>query len=500
MLFKRVTCATILSFFFIFGSAANSADHMDAPLLIFDRGADLTDLYVFVSNKYDGTSQQMLTVVLQTWPYSEPGAGPIYARFPDDVRYNIHITDPNTGASAITYSFLFSDPNASNSPGLKNPNTILSYGKGANGADIGPLSRSDDVNRNFTQFYKVTRTVGATGKSREIGSGLVTAPPNLGPNTTPLYNDASGHSVSGTKTFAELDQYTKDAVHELPSGEVVFAGPREDGFYADLAGIFDLIDARIFTPSPEFPETLGQQGGGPDTLRGFNTLAMAIQIPLTGLNAFTDTFTTNYFGQPITSTGLGVYASAERQRINSQRANGEALKTGPWIQIERVANPLLGILFLSQESKDRFNQSSPVDDQRFRSDVANPELAVLINQAFPDIPAFSATGRRDLVNIYIPDVIRVDTTTGPVPLPGQPGFNRLSIAGGDTTAGKSSGWPNGRRLGDDVVDIVFSLLRTDPNNGVIRLAGDNVNANDQVFNQVFPYAAIPHSGAGHEHD
>ena len=122
---------------------------------------------------------------------------------------------------------------------------------------------------------------------------------------------------------------------------------------------------------------------------------------------------------------------------------------------------------------------------------------MLINAVFGT--NFVTTNRADLVAVYMPDVLRVDTTTGSVPLVGQ-GGNRLSGLGGDTTGGKWSGWPNGRRLGDDVVDIALTAVASGPTFNTIFLLGDNVNKNDQTYNYVFPYAATPHAGANNKKD
>nr|MDQ2697032.1 DUF4331 domain-containing protein [Pseudomonadota bacterium] len=421
----------------------------------------------------------------------------IYDRFADDARYSIHIANPVTGETTIRYDFRFSDVNPLVTPGLKNPNTILSYGLGT---ELGPIITPGDARQNYTQTYTVTRLQG--GSSAVIGSGLVTPPPNVGLRTTPDYNDpTTGAAVSGATVFAELDSYTQATIHDLSGGEAAFAGPREDGFFADIPGIFDRLDPRI----------LATGGNGVDGFKGFNVLSFALQIPLSSLTpvqypaAFADLGNPN---NPLPSVamaeGVGVYASVSRPRLTLRRTNGEPLQAGPMVQVNRMGNPVFNEALVALQDKDNYNRASPpADAASFAAYALNPELALLLNTVFGT--SFVATGRSDLALVYIPDVLRVDTTTGPVRLAGQPGFSRLGFIGGDTAtnaAGRtlSSGWPNGRRLGDDVIDIALTAIASGPSYAAVTVVGDNVAANDQVYHQVFPYSATPNAGTNNRKD
>ena len=162
-----------------------------------------------------------------------------------------------------------------------------------------------------------------------------------------------------------------------------------------------------------------------------------------------------------------------------------------------MGNPLFNEAFVALKDKDNLNSSSPTEDDAFATYAENPEIAALLNSVFGI--AFATSGRADLRAVFIPEVLRVDTTTPPVTLAGQTEFNRLGFIGGDTTTDssgrvKSSGWPNGRRLGDDVCDIGLTAVASGPTYSPVTVLGDNVNANDQVYNQVFPYSGTPHSG------
>ncbi len=485
--FKKAVVFAVSAIVALTGTYSWSASHSDAPLIKQDPQANLTDVYAFIGTKYNDANVKVLNVIVHVRPFSEPGDGVIYDRFADDARYSIHIAEPATGKELFRYDFEFSDVNPLTTPGLKNPNTILSYGLGT---AAGAIVNVGDAQQNFTQTYKVSKE--NKNNSNVIGQNLLTAPPNVGLRTTPAYNDPNtGLAVSGATTFAQLDSYTQQTIYGLPTGEVVFAGPREDGFFADTPGIFDLLDSRIVLPSP--PGTFGQNGGGVDGFKGFNVLAYAIQIPVSSLPslAYTDPF----FGA---TTGIGVYASVSRHKTTIYRKNGEPQSSGPYIQVNRMGNPLFNEVLVALNDKDKYNRTKPVDDAQFASYALNPEIAFLINFVY-DL-GLVETGRTDLAAVYIPDVIRVDTTTDPVRLAGQTGFNRLGFIGGDLTNGKSSGWPNGRRLGDDVVDIALTAVASGPTYSTITLVGDNIETNDQLYHQVFPYSGTPHAGPRNKKD
>lgn len=454
-----------------------AASHSDAPLIKQDPQANLTDVYAFVGTRYDDPGVKVLNVIVHVRPFSEPGDGVVYDRFADDARYSIHITGPTTGKTAIRYDFLFSSTNPRFPPALKNPNTILSYGRGT---EIGAIQDVGDARQNFTQTYAVSRFI--PGRNKTLGRGFLTPPPNVGVRTTPSYNDpTSGLAVSGAASFDALDKYTQQTVYSTQSGEVVFAGPREDGFFADTPGIFDLLDPRILD------NDLGQGGDGVDGFKGFNVLAYAIQIPVTDLERVP--------GYP----RVGVYASVSRRALSIISKDFEPVGTGSFVQVNRMGNPLFNEVLVALRDKDRYNRADPVNDAQFATYALNPEVAVLINATFGT--SFQTDNRSDLAGIYIPDVLRVDTSTEPVRLAGQAGFNRLSFIGGDTTTdGTPSGWPNGRRLGDDVVDIALTAIASGPTFATITTVGDNINANDQVYNQVFPYSGTPHAGPTNRKD
>jgi hypothetical protein len=324
-------------------------------------------------------------------------------------------------------------------------------------------------------------------------------PPNNQGNATPFYNqgdNGENPAKDGVATFEELDKYTQQSIAALDSGYIAFAGQRDDGFYADIQAVFDLLKLR---------------NPGRDSQGGFNLHLMALAIPVDELGGDRQM--------------AGVYATTSRRRF-TVLADGlpKSEVFGDWVQVARQGNPLFNEGLVAVQDKDLYSRTQPSSDKVLFSKYAEkPELAKLLNRLVfePDIPGIE-TGRTDIAGIFIPDVIKVDLSTGSARLagggpthptnPDDPGFSRLSIFGDDVLVSQiqpgfgdgviPGGWPNGRRFGDDVVDIavtaLISDLRTSP--PIIRgPAGDNVNANDTAFNKVFPYESTPQNGRRHGH-
>ena len=509
-MFKPLLCVAalgVLGALGLSGGPARASSHSDAPLIKLDPQANLTDVYAFRRGN-------LLVVEVSVRPFSEPGDGVTYDSFSDDALYSIHIANPITGAQVQRYDFKFS-PVSSENGSYKNLDTILRYGRGANingAADAGPIENVGDAHQNFVQTYTVTKTVTAANgqnKSTQLNPAsmtLMVPPYNTGLRTTPKYDDPNtGRAVSGATSYSTLDTYTKETTYTLPAvpnvagSTTVFAGSREDGFYADIPGIADLLDPRIL--SNKNGNGLGQDGTGVDGFKGFNVLHYAIEIPLTDLPSFAYQ---GAFTSGGTNSGVGVYASVSRPRVTLRTTTGDNVSSGPYIQVNREANPLFNEALVAIRDKDNYNRDLPTSDMtKYKTYALNSELAALINTVYGE--KFATSGRTDLAAVFIPDVIRVDTTTGPVVTSGEAGFNRLSFIGGDTlkTANGATvpgGWPNGRRLGDDVVDIALTAIASGPSYTSITLLGDNVDHNDQVYNMTFPYAGTPNAGTRNSKD
>ena len=446
--------------------AASASSHMDAPLITLDDAANTTDVYAFVGKNPAGKT--CLTTAVSVYPFEDPGIGPNKYNFDDEVLYGLHVAtgkDLARGEPTFSYYFRFKTR-------FKNRKTILqSY--------LGVVKDVDDKNQNLTQEYEVFEVSKARGL-RRLGSGLV--PPNNQGIATPEYNTMAGEGPTkpAVSKASALDRYTSQTVRKLDKGFFSFAGQREDGFYGDIQAIFDLLQLR--------PQ-------GKDSQKGFNVHTIVLQIPFDAIGG--------------EMQQVGVYATTSRRQATIRTSQFDPIELGPFVQVGRQGNPLFCEALVAIEDKDLYNRSSPrVDSRIFKKYAETPELAALLNAiVFKNNPiAGIEKNRSDLVGIFIPDLIKVDLSTGPVRLagsgakdptnPDDKGFSRLSVFGGDTLKSRLTGgavpggFPNGRRFGDDVVDIavsaVISDLRVDP--PVIRTAGDNVDANDVGYHKVMPYA------------
>jgi uncharacterized protein DUF4331 len=478
--FRLVAAA---GFLLIASSPARASSHMDAPLIILDDAANTTDVYAFVAQRH---GQKYLTTALAVYPHEEPGVGPNKYNFDDDVLYQIHVaTGPDMAAGKATFSYQFQFTTS-----FRNRNTILqSY--------LGVVNDVGDAAQNLIQTYNVVKVDHRTGTQTSLGEGVV--PPNNQGHATPKYNrddDGEQPARDGVATEAELDRYTTQGIARLSNDYDAFAGQRDDGFYADIQAVFDLLKLR-------------GPGQGFDSQGGFNVHTMVLNIPIEELGGDRQI--------------AGVYATTSRRKVTILSTRRDPQREDGFVQVARQGNPLFNEGLVALADKDVYSRTSPTNDnQLFRKYAETPELAALINALVFRANVAPTTGRTDIAGIFIPDLIKVDLSTAPARLagggathltnPDDPGFSRLSIFGGDVLTSQvqpgfgggvvPGGWPNGRRFGDDVVDIavtaLISDLRVSP--PIIRgPAGDNVDRNDIAYSKVFPYAATPHNGRNHAH-
>ena len=465
---------------------ATGSSHREAPKITQDPTADNTDVYAFVAPDAPDSA----TLVANYVPFEEPAGGPNFFGFSDQVRYQVKVDNTGDGKEDVAYVFRFRTR-------IVYPDTFL-YATGPVSYD----AASDTYkNLNIVQTYtvqKVTWTRSGRKVVRTLGRDLLSPPNNAGPKSTPDY-----------------ESLVAPAVHTLPDGTKVFAGQRDDPFYVDLGSIFDLVN--IDAPG-RTNIGLGNQGGGDDGLTGYNVHSIVIQVPKRQLTIRGQ----NPTDPNSTDSVIGVYASAERpvvtfdRRDNSRRHRSASLEGRlEWRQVSRLGEPLINEVVIPLGKKDRWNASDPSDDAQFAPNYRSPELARDLNALFPVVKA-PETGRDDLVAVLLTglppgnpfglvtqvgkgrpaqaDLLRLNLAVPPTPFAQQ---QRLGVL-----AGQADGFPNGRRLGDDIVDIELqavagALVR--PANDPAPPLGDGVDENDQPFLQSFPYVATPISGFATRH-
>ena len=472
--------------------AAKASSHSEAPLISQDPRADNTDLYAFVSP--DDTSK--VTIIANYIPLEAPASGPNFYSFDDSVLYEIKVDDNGDGKDDLGYQFRFHTATV-------DPNTFL-YAK----LPIG-FANGAYTNWNRPQTYDVTlvhfKTNGqvdesAGNKPVVLGTNVPTPPDNVGPRTTPNY-----------------DALAARAVTNLGNGVKVFAGQRDDPFYVDLGSIFDLGGLRPFNPFHLLP--LGA-APGVDALKNYNTHSIEIQVPIAQL---TD----------VEHPTVGIYATASRQKDTVLEKDGLKAGHGPWVQVSRLGEPLVNEVLIPLGQKDYWNRVDPEDDQQFEDRYTSPELAGVVNLLYGAPPApghaggalqhIDTTGRADLKAVLLTgvpglnftgntdaDLLRLNTSI-------KPGVQGACFGGTPTNAAPDRlgvlanpapdlcGYPNGRRLGDDIIDIELRAVAQGygpwlaanlglPDKSPNDLVGDGVDANDVPFSNTFPYVASPHQG------
>ena len=447
------------------------SSHREAPGTSKDPVADNTDVYAFRSPDNPNT----VTFIANYLPFEAPFGGPNFFEFAPDVLYSIHIDNDGDGCADVTYDFRFEVQ-------VANPNTFL--------YNTGPITSISSPNWNRKQFYSVTRT--DHRGSRVVGSNLPCPPCNIGP--------------SSTANYAALAQ---QAVRALGGGRTVFAGQRLDGFYVDVGAIFDLGDLRPFENlhlASMVPPTPGV-----NSTNGFSVHSIALQVPLTDVTRWGKAPVDPASGNSV----IGVWASASRQHATIRNRDGWTNDVGQPVQVSRLGNPLFNEVIVPMGKKDLWNSLSPDEDRRFLEYVQHPELAgllpVLYPTVFPNLAALSAP-RADLVAILLTgiptglipgfqnytgstyaDELRLNLAIPPASKP-----NALGVAGGDL-----AGFPNGRRVFDDVVSVELRAIAgllyplVDPTykpDKAASLLTDGLDLSSTSYLSAFPYLGTPQSG------
>jgi hypothetical protein len=448
------------------------SSHREAPAISKDPVADNTDTYAFVSPDDPGT----VTIISNYLPLETPFGGPNFFEFGDDVLYEIHIDNDADGRPDITYQFEFNTQ-------VRNPDTFL--------YNTGPISAIDSPNWNRRQFYSVTRV--DRWRRRVLATDLACPPCNSGPSSTPNY-----------------EVLASQAVHSVPGGHTVFAGQRLEGFYVDLGAIFDLGDLR---PLQNLHlASMVPPAAGVNATNGFGVHSITLKIPIAQLTKDGST-PTNPMSQKAV---IGVWAAARRRRA-VVREPGFAFEAGPWVQISRLGNPLFNEVIVPMGDKDRWNALPASEDKLFLKYVQHPELAgllpVLYPGAFPNLAGLKAA-RADLVAILLTglpagivpgfqnftgttyaDQLRLNVAIPPTP---SAKVNALGVVAGDL-----AGFPNGRRVFDDVVTVelraiaglTYPLVNSSYTpDAAVNAITDGLTASSTSYLSQFPYLGTPQSG------
>lgn len=426
----------------------NASSHREAPLVSADPQVDQTDLYAFVSPD-DADS---VTLVSNWIPFEEPAGGPNFYSFAEGVRYDVNISNDGDALAEIVYRWKFKNH-------YRNPNTFL--------YNTGQVTSLTDEDLNFYQTYDLQRIVGKKKPVTVINNAIV-APNHVGDASMPDYESLSD-----------------EAIKDLANGGKSWVGHADDPFYLDLR-VFDLLYGADFSEV------------GDDTLAGFNVHSMVLQVPADELAKAKDAA-----ANPV----IGVWNTASRRSTRIQRPDGSQTFEGKWVQLSRLGSPLVNEVVVPVGLKDYFNGSKPNKDAQYLGAVQDPELPRLIEAVYgipaPDSdPDAAGIQRADLIQVFltgIPDLnqpagvqasemLRLNMSIPPCE-EGCPEYSTLGVIAGDV-----AGFPNGRRLADDVIDIALQVVEGElignPND-----LGDGVDTNDKTFRSMFPYVSLPHSGS-----
>ena len=430
--------------------SVRASSHREAPLISQDPLADNTDVYAFVSPN----NPDRVTLIANFIPFEAPYGGPNFFKFDDNVLYEILVDNDGDAVEDVTFQFRFRTE-------TRNANTFL--------YNTGTITSLDSPAFNVRQFYSVSLQEGPRRRGRPtvLAQDLPTPPVNVGNRSTPNY-----------------EALAAAAVRQLPGNVQVFAGQRDDPFFVDL-NVFDLLAV----PPADTNNS--------DALASFNVHSIAIEVPIAMLTANK----TRPSSPGDSSAVIGVWSTASRPVITT-RGGGQEKHSNALVQVSRLGQPLVNEVVIPRSTKDAFNGLEPTGDAAALDFVTDPEVPKLLAALFgiqsPPAP------RNDLVTIFLTgipglnqppnvkasEMLRLNVAIAPTSNP-----NPFGVLGGDF-----QGFPNGRRLTDDVVDIALRAMaggtiltpgfNVSPNNAL----GDGVAANDKPFLPVFPFVATPHAG------
>jgi hypothetical protein len=453
-------------------STAQASSHREAPLITYTPKVDNTDLYLF--NSYESGREGFVTIIANYQPFEQPYAGPNYYPFDKDALYEIHIDNNGDAVEDMTFSFKFNN---------EFKNIALDIGGESvpipliNSGPIGPTATDTDA-LNRIETYEIDVVRGHDGGAQSQPATV--ANPESG---TSQYDFVKPVDNIGEKTIADYEAYASDHIYDVVvpgcnAGARVFVGQRKEGFVVNVGEAFDLIN---FNP-------LGDPDSEPNGLQNDNVSTIALEVPANCLTNGSD---------PV----IGAWATARKPTTDAGVAY--------FRQVSRLAMPLVNELVIGLPDKDRFNASKPKDDAQFLKYVTNPTFPAIVELLFPDAKAPTAFPRQDLVNVYLMGIEGLNRPANVVPaemtrlntsIPAVPASEQkpLGVLDGD-----NAGFPNGRRPGDDVVDVTLRvamgalLPEEDAPAGQMPFTdGSYIDATQ--FDEAFPYLLPPIPGSPNE--
>jgi len=503
LLLTLAICATAIVV--LIGPAGLASSHREAPITAIDTAADITDIYAFRSYDVNGndTSPASVTMILNTNPFLDPSNGPNWGLFDPDILYEIKVDNNENGKENIVFQFRFQ--HTITDPGLYTGLAGFgSSGAGAPGVPPQITAFTGTQGSGITTQQTYTVTMIKNGEAKQI----------LNQNGSPFYAVPAN---AGPRTINYADLYAAGTYNDTNEGISVFAGAVDDPFFIDLGGTFDT--ANLHTGPSGIPGVMtttapgtgadGENGNfAADTVSGYAVNTIAIQVPIALL---TSTGKVEKSSAP--SATIGIWGTTSRPENSIRRhwdydsddsARFSAYGSDPkYRQVQRLGNPLINELIIGTGSKDYWSMSRPVDDAQFAHFDLNPLFVTVVDSLYsvlvPGALYSPPNPRVDLLPLveYLPPIAASGTSTGPVAdllrlntgvPPTAPGrASRLGLLAGD-----GAGYPNGRRLADDVVDITLrvavggvlagnkcgpqhnSACGVFPNN----VLGDGVNVND----------------------
>lgn len=484
---------------------AQAASHREAPLIAQDPTADNTDFYLFRS--WEDPSKVVL--IMNVIPGEEPSSGPNYFNFSDDVLYIVHVDTDQDGKENVAFEVAFETEVRGVVADLALPLSYVAL------PSITALDGAGSEGLGLRQRYTVTAVTGRLDRDRvDLTTGpFYAVPSNVGPRTMPDYEALAAKGI-----------------YPLNNGGRVFAGQRDETFYIDLGATFDTLNLRRSPPILSASEDASQSTNpfGVDMFSGFNVNSIAIELPISALTSDPNAV-------------IGAYASTSRSRITKRKGaplrfqqnedRDDVIKgSGRFVQVSRLANPLVNEVIIGTAAKDIWNGTDPTDEATFLDFYRTSRLAIALNTVYGT--SFPTTDRDDIVKALLKypsqgdvttcssaspcaELLRLDLSVPPT-LPAAQ--NRLGVLGGD-----SAGWPNGRRPNDDVTDAALRVV-AGALLGPVPALGDGVNYNiaapgagtidgpgygatggnalDTTANGIateFPFLPTPHDGRNRRH-